>query len=106
MAQDALEWANEFGGDPETFVKANYKKYGYTNQTAALATLGMFQAEGGLGVSDAKYQAIKRSLGEQLANGRTSNAVAYVESLWSSLSKAQKAQLQSTLAKYDLTFNP
>ena len=45
LAKDALEWANKYGGDPETYVKAHYKDYGYSNQTQALALLTMYQAE-------------------------------------------------------------
>lgn len=106
LARAALEWASEYGGDPEDFVKANYKKYGYSSQTSALAALGMFQAEGGLGVSGDKYQAITRSLGEMLTNGRTANAIAYVDSLWGTLSSQQKKSLQSALGKYGLRYNP
>jgi len=61
---------------------------------------------GSSGVSGAKFQAITRSLGEQLANDRKANALAYLRAQWDSLSDAQKAQMQSTLAKYDLAYNP
>lgn len=45
LAADAMAWANQYGGDPELFVKAHYKDYGISNQTQALAMLAMYQAE-------------------------------------------------------------
>lgn len=45
LAKDALAWAEKYGGDPETYVKAHYKDYNYSNQTQALAVLAMYQAE-------------------------------------------------------------
>lgn len=45
LAKDAITWANQYGGDPETYVKAHYKDYNLSNQTQALAMLAMYQAE-------------------------------------------------------------
>ena len=45
LAKDAIAWANQYGGDPETYVKAHYKDYNFSNQTQALAVLAMYQAE-------------------------------------------------------------
>ena len=45
LAKDAIAWANQYGGDPENYVKAYYKDYNFSNQTQALAMLAMYQAE-------------------------------------------------------------
>lgn len=41
----AAQWAETYGGDPEDYVRANYKKYGFSSQSAALSGLTMYQTE-------------------------------------------------------------
>lgn len=45
LAADALGWASQTGGDPEDFIRAYYKDYGYSSQSQALAALAVYQAE-------------------------------------------------------------
>lgn len=45
LAADALGWASQTGGDPEDFIRAYYKDYGYSSQSQALAALAVYQVE-------------------------------------------------------------
>lgn len=45
LAADALDWASRTGGDPEDFIRAYYKDYGYSSQSQALSSLAVYQAE-------------------------------------------------------------
>lgn len=45
LAADALGWASQTGGDPEDFIRAYYKDYGYSSQSQALSALAVYQAE-------------------------------------------------------------
>lgn len=45
LAADALGWASQTGGDPEDFIRAYYKDYGYSSQSQALAALAVYEVE-------------------------------------------------------------
>lgn len=45
LAADALDWASRTGGNPEDFIRAYYKDYGYSSQSQALSALAVYQAE-------------------------------------------------------------
>ena len=45
LAADALDWASRTGGDPEDFIRAYYKDYGYSSQSQALAALAVYEVE-------------------------------------------------------------
>lgn len=45
LAADALDWASRTGGDPEDFIRAYYKDYGYSSQSQALSALAVYEAE-------------------------------------------------------------
>lgn len=45
LAREAIIWAAQTGGDPEDYIKANYKKKGYTSKDAAVSELNVYLTE-------------------------------------------------------------
>lgn len=45
LAADALDWASRTGGNPEDFIRAYYKDYGYSSHIQALAALAVYEVE-------------------------------------------------------------
>ena len=72
LASDALEWAKRTGGDAADFIKAYYKDYGYSSQSAALSALNVYQAEnqdlGDLDVRNGMYDRLGDSAKQVLSS--------------------------------------
>ncbi len=45
LAKEAIVWAAQTGGDPEDYIKANYKDRGYTSKDAAVSELNVYLTE-------------------------------------------------------------
>lgn len=107
----ADEYAQK-GGDPEDYIKAHWKKYGYTSQTAALSAYNIYLTEsewegnddGGSSYNSAYFQQAMTSLNMMLAQGNAEGAINGIDSFWSKLNDAQKQQVQEALARYGYSY--
>jgi len=103
-------------------VKAYYKKYGYTNQSSALAALGIYQAEnpqresgGSSGSSSSNSSTssykllnspVNLSLDNMLRTGRGNSIESYLDSVWGKMSASEKKKTQQYLNQYGIKYTP
>lgn len=118
LAQAALEWAAETGGDPETFVKAYYNNYGYPSLTSALAALGVYQAENP-SKEDSPDSPVPNTFDYRLMNspvnltldnmlrtGRGASIEPYLDSVWGKMSASEQRKTQEFLNGYGVKYTP
>ncbi len=127
LAREAITWAAQTGGDPEDYIKANYKKKGYTSKDAAVSALNVYLTENpewdpsklsgqmlgkfqaGIdaikageyvpagGASDSEFAAVKDSLRYYLNNGMDDKAGELVEQHADDLTDDQISELLKIL---------
>lgn len=97
LAADALGWASQTGGDPEDFIRAYYKDYGYSSQSQALSALAVHQAEHPVEITGPdQLGAVARTLYNNMVRRYTSaNKESFASSIKDALNSGRITELEA-----------
>ena len=102
---DGLFSAALQSGYPESYIANHYKEYGFDKSTGLSKEYSQWAEEQEDSAYNGSYfNAAMNTIRTMLDQGKTDHALGGLDSMWNKLSAQQKAQVQSVLAKYGLTY--
>ncbi len=125
-----MAWSERYGGDPEDYVGAHYREFGYSSVSVAKAALNMYLTESEVnrkeqeqrnqerqsgaretwrnrsGLSNSDFAKLILDVGTKVAQNNAEDAASAIDANWKRMSAEQQRRIQAWLEEHGVRYLP